>query len=73
MGAGCKVTSRAKHTAVSVDVGLLAQRLWQVNGSGVSHDDSTSLAVSEFSVKIQKSKQFHSLADGTSWRLVVFP
>ena len=51
---------------------LLAQRLWQVDGSGVSQDDNASF-VSEVSLKIQKLKKFHSLADGTSWRLVFFP
>ena len=69
----CIVTNCVKHrhTAGSVDAGLLAQRLWQADGSGVSQDDNASF-VSEVSLKIQKLKKFHSLADETSWRLVFF-
>ena len=49
------VTNCAKHTAGSVAVWLLAQRLWQTDGSGsgVSRDDNASF-VSEVSMKIQK-------------------
>ena len=70
---GCIVCQCAKHTAGSMAANrLLAQRLWQVDGSGVSQDDNASF-VSEVSLKIQKLKKFHSLADETSWRLVFFP
>ena len=70
----CIVTNCVKHrhTAGSMAANrLLAQRLWQADGSGVSQDDNASF-VSEVSLKIQKLKKFHSLADETSWRLAFF-